>query len=113
MPQETDEIIAAEAVRSDPTSSTSLPLAGEPPVRLFAAEFLWPTETPPVAEAIYAAEVIEERVELVAERSLLGRTRDRVASALEWLFGLASLFAGLAVLATFPVVQLLSLGYLL
>lgn len=113
MPQETDEIIAAEAVRPGSTLPASLPLAGEPPVRLFAAEALWPTETPSEAAAIYAAEVVEERVELVAERSLLGRTRDRVASALEWLFGLASLFAGLAVLATFPIVQLLSLGYLL
>jgi hypothetical protein len=33
--------------------------------------------------------------------------------AWEWVFGLASLIVGLAVVATLPVVQLLSLGYLL
>lgn len=36
-----------------------------------------------------------------------------VASGLEWLFGLFSLIVGLAVLATIPVLQLVSLGYLL
>jgi hypothetical protein len=35
------------------------------------------------------------------------------ASAIEWIFGTASLVVGLSVLATVPVVQLLSLGYLL
>ncbi len=35
------------------------------------------------------------------------------ASASEWIFGTASLIVGLSVLATIPVVQLLSLGYLL
>ena len=83
------------------TLAVDAPVVDAPPVRLFEAE------------AIYSAEAIEERVEIVIERSWLGRTRDRVGSALEWLFGLASLFVGLAVLATFPVVQLLSLGYLL
>jgi len=38
------------------------------------------------------------------------RTIDR---AWQWLFGVASLMVGLAVLATVPIVQLLSLGYLL
>ncbi|HMC12220.1 MAG TPA: hypothetical protein VKH44_13055, partial [Pirellulaceae bacterium] len=33
--------------------------------------------------------------------------------ALEWLFGLVSLLACLAVLAAIPIVNLLSLGYLL
>ncbi len=36
-----------------------------------------------------------------------------MCGASEWLFGLASLVIGLAVLATIPIVQLLSLGYLL
>lgn len=35
------------------------------------------------------------------------------ASAAEWLFGLVSMIVGLSILATIPVVQLLSLGYLL
>jgi hypothetical protein len=36
-----------------------------------------------------------------------------VASAVEWLFGLASLVLGLSILAALPLVQFLSLGYLL
>jgi hypothetical protein len=65
-----------------------------------------------VAGPVYAAEVVEA-CGRAPSRSWLGRMWDRVGSASEWLFGLASLFAGLAMLATFPIVQLLSLGYLL
>jgi hypothetical protein len=36
-----------------------------------------------------------------------------IGSAADWLFGVASLVVGLSILATIPVVQLLSLGYLL
>lgn len=36
-----------------------------------------------------------------------------IASTLEWLFGVATLLVGLAALAALPVVQFLSLGYLL
>ncbi len=36
-----------------------------------------------------------------------------IASAAEWLFGLAALLVGLATLAALPVLQFLSLGYLL
>jgi hypothetical protein len=36
-----------------------------------------------------------------------------IASAIEWLFGMAVLFVGLAALAAVPVFNLLSLGYLL
>lgn len=129
MPQETDEFIEAVPVWPSPPPSTdaegphdglvpAVP-AAEPPQRLFPAEAIDPSEAisspaaTHAAEAIYPAEAIEERVEIVAERSWLGRARDGVASAWEWLFGLATLFVGLAVLATFPIVQLLSLGYLL
>jgi hypothetical protein len=35
-----------------------------------------------------------------------------IASAVEWIFGSISLIVGLSVLATIPVAQLLSLGYL-
>ncbi|MFO0903508.1 MAG: hypothetical protein U0939_10935 [Pirellulales bacterium] len=66
---------------------------------------------PPVR--IVAAEVIEERVAVVDERSWLRRFCDAVGSAWEWSFGLFSLFVGLAILATIPVLQLLSLGYFL
>ena len=41
------------------------------------------------------------------------RAAAAVGSAWEWLFGTVSLIGGLALLATIPVLQLLSLGYLL
>jgi hypothetical protein len=47
------------------------------------------------------------------KRHFLLRCVAAIGSALEWLFGFASLFIGLAVLAALPVLQFLSLGYLL
>jgi hypothetical protein len=46
-------------------------------------------------------------------RTVLRATWRGIGSAAEWLFGLVCLVFGLAVLAAMPVVQLLSLGYLL
>ncbi len=46
-------------------------------------------------------------------RSLLGRTWHAVGSLVEFLFGVTTLIGGLAVLATLPVLQFLSLGYFL
>ncbi len=43
----------------------------------------------------------------------LGGLALAAASAIEWLFGLASLLVGLAILAALPVLQFLTLGYLL
>jgi hypothetical protein len=43
----------------------------------------------------------------------LRRAMRRIGSAAEWMFGLLSLIVALAVLATLPVLQFLSLGYLL
>jgi hypothetical protein len=45
--------------------------------------------------------------------SRLGRGLRGLLSVPEWLFGVAALFMGLAVLAALPVLQFLSLGYLL
>jgi hypothetical protein len=45
--------------------------------------------------------------------SLIVRLTRGIASAAEWLFGLASLVVGLSTLASLPVLQFLSLGYLL
>jgi hypothetical protein len=44
---------------------------------------------------------------------LLGRGIRAVGSVLEWLFGVVVLLVGLAVLAALPILQFLSLGYLL
>ncbi|MBI3461931.1 MAG: hypothetical protein HY000_02585 [Planctomycetes bacterium] len=46
-------------------------------------------------------------------RTLVSRTINVIASAAEWCFGAATLIVALAVAASIPVVQLLSLGYLL
>jgi hypothetical protein len=50
---------------------------------------------------------------VVDVRSFLRRVWDATSSAAEWMFGLASLLVALAVLAPLPVLQFLSLGYLL
>jgi hypothetical protein len=76
---------------------------------------------------LYEAVPVLEEVVAVAERpEMPPRPRKRpllirfpvifiqaVASILEWLFGFAVLMIGLAVLAALPILQLLSLGYLL
>src|SRR5438045_7866522 len=46
-------------------------------------------------------------------RSVLGRVWHGAGSACEWLFGAATLVVGLAVLAAVPILQFLTLGYLL
>src|SRR5438105_15712878 len=46
-------------------------------------------------------------------RSVLGRVWHGACSACEWLFGAATLVVGLAVLAAVPILQFLTLGYLL
>ena len=81
--------------------------AGMPEV--FDAE-LCETSEPLVAGA--AIEVLEEP-QLVDERGRWRRLRDAIGSAAEWLFGAASLVLVLSFLATYPVLQMLSLGYLL
>jgi hypothetical protein len=45
--------------------------------------------------------------------ALIARLLRGIASGLEWLFGLASLLVGLSTLAALPILQFLSLGYLL
>lgn len=67
--------------------------------------------SPPVR--VFMAEGIEERVAIVDERSFPVRAWQGLCSCLEWLFGLASVIAGLALLASIPIAQFLSLGYLL
>jgi len=49
----------------------------------------------------------------VQARGVAGRIWNGIASLFEWFFGVATLIVGLAFLATYPVLQFLSLGYLL
>lgn len=85
---------------SAPTSTVAIasdgrPVESLPPVRLFEAESL------------------EEQVTVVDERTWLTRAVAGIGRGFQWLFGMASLVAGLALLATLPIAQFLSLGYLL
>ncbi len=68
-------------------------------------------ELPPVR--VVAAESIEENVVVVDERGWLRRLHARSGVVWETAFGIVSLVFFLAVLATIPVLNLLSLGYLL
>jgi hypothetical protein len=82
----------------------------------------------PLGHAVDCAELTEEQpgglsdsavpslAEMVDPPVHPGRVRRAwrtTCSVLEWLFGVASLVVGLAVVATIPLVQMLSLGYLL
>lgn len=86
--------ITAEMVEQEGEFSAVTRLA-EPPVR------------------VRPAEAIVEEVCIVDERRLLTRRWHFVGSVAEWCFGLMSMLVILAVLATIPLLQFLSLGYLL
>lgn len=85
-----------------------------PPVRLYSAEA--------IVEGVdvFDPGQIETRVEVVGEgpesagaRHPLRSAWETLKSGCEWTFGLASLIGFLAALATFPLLQFMSLGYLL
>ena len=79
------------------------------------AEYAAAPVPPPIVaelEPPVVAETVATPVQRVTER----RPRHwlaTIASAAEWLFGVASMIAILSVLATIPILQMLSLGYLL
>lgn len=109
--------------------------------RVFAAEFrperIVPVLTPPLpaSETVLLAEAAPLDAELLTERSLPAevlptglpaewaalppaqslpvRAWRGLCSALEWVFGLVSLLVVLALLSVVPILQFLSLGYLL
>jgi hypothetical protein len=74
---------------------------------------------PVLAAPVPGLEAMPVRAELgllpvpAPRRGLLGRFWGFGASVSEWLFGAAALVVGLAFLAVIPVLQLLTLGYLL
>ena len=94
-------------------------------VFLFMAELFETNSEPPVYRVIPVLELAEDPLDPVIQPS--GSTLKSVANPLvlirpcvriifsigEWLFGFAVLMIGLSVLAAMPVLQFLSLGYLL
>jgi hypothetical protein len=65
-----------------------------------------------LVEVVAVKESIVE-AEILPRAPLPVRTWRMICSVLEWLFGLACLLVGLAVLASIPIAQFLTLGYLL
>lgn len=101
---------------SSPPSAESLDvlvITDEPAASAPAGETVAPASPalPPIR--IYEAEQIEEQIAVVDERSFPFWAAHQLFGAAEWLFGAFSLLVGLAVLATIPIANLLSLGYLL
>ena len=94
--------------------TAALPIHREPPPvpeRLF--------DTPPPIPHDYFARRRTERFDCVetplptTRIGTIRRTWQAIAAGTEWLFGAVAMMAGLAVLAAIPVLQFLSLGYLL
>lgn len=86
-------------------------LPSDPPHSLTEEPTPPPVEPPPIR--IHSAEVVTEDVTVVDERSVPVKCWGWFCQTLSWLFGLASVIGGLAIVATIPVAQFLSLGYLL
>lgn len=110
-------VLGSVMVTDEVNNSLELRAGGHSPTKTLSAVSVPSTDTsgrtaiPPVR--VYAAEAIVEDIAVVDERSLLVKVWCGLGSAWEWLFGLASVIAGLAFLASLPIVQFLSLGYLL
>jgi hypothetical protein len=100
----TDERDIAKAVAVDPSDEQAAAVEA-------AAVDDSGSSVPP--KRLFEAEAIEEHVQLVDERTFVFRLLDAAGLMFEFLFGAASMLVILAFLATVPVLQLLSLGYLL
>jgi hypothetical protein len=62
---------------------------------------------------VVADELSADSISAAPRRAFVWRLLGWLDSAWEWLFGAVALVVGLSIVATIPVVQLLSLGYLL
>ena len=67
-------------------------------------------ELPPLLEA---SPVVEMLPELPAIKPLIHRIGHGIYSAVGWCFGMLSLIGGLSVISVIPIINLISLGYLL
>ena len=69
----------------------------------------------PVRETILVPPTSDVRVEEWprSRRGVAGRLASAIGSCVEWTFGVFSLIVGLSVIATVPILQFASLGYLL
>jgi len=67
----------------------------------------------PVAEKVFEAKYPEFVPVVYPRRGLARRTTGYIGSLIDWMFGLGTLLLGLAVLASLPIFNFLTLGYLL
>lgn len=95
------------------TSDSSFPVLAQVVVPVVQAVIVPPAIV--TAEALFVAESVSDPVlaQPVQRVGLFRRLWRGIASACEWLFGALSLMVGLAFLAAVPLVQFLTLGYLL
>ncbi len=70
-------------------------------------------QVPEVLPLAPESDQADDRPRLAQSPGLVRRTWRAIGSILEWMIGFAALFVGLAVLAALPLLQFLSLGYLL
>lgn len=91
-----------------------------PPLDVLPAAPTPPRRTEAILDALPAVPALPRLPEPILEvlpagprPNFLVRAWRLLASVTEWLFGAAALLLGLSILASIPVVQLLSLGYLL
>ncbi len=92
----------------------STPLPSAPIMDAILVAPVQPAPRPgPVLDVIAVLPVAPPAPEPVARRSFFGTIFGGIYSGCGWLFGVASLIAGLALLAAVPVLQFLTLGYLL
>ncbi len=89
------------------------PKAQQPSVEQIQGEQQQEEQNLQVAELVDVSGIPEASVAEAPRRGWIRRVVYFLGSCFEWLFGLMSLFLGLAVLATIPIVQFISLGYLL
>ena len=95
------------------SESASEPVTDEAPIQAQAVGFPVNADLVESEHEVINAEPAVAEAELVEERSVVFQVWRTVCGGVDWLFGLASLLCGLAVLAAIPVVQFLSFGYLL
>ncbi|MFT7643040.1 MAG: hypothetical protein ACI9G1_004803 [Pirellulaceae bacterium] len=101
----------SESASSVSAKQTAPPIRPEPVWEMDEETNPPDSDLPPVR--IVEAEFVREATETRGRSSLPFWLLGTIAAGFEYLFGLAGLVAGLAVLATIPILNLLSLGYLL
>jgi hypothetical protein len=102
------ERVSTASVAAKPAESEVVDAEPQPPPIAVV-----PTQPGPPPQRVYLADLIEETDAANPGPSWPFHLYYLAAGGLEWLFGALTLWGGLAVLAVTPVLQFLSLGYLI